>query len=79
MARKKIEQKKEVVMIMETNKKEGEIGSRGNILELARLGCCGTMVAIHLKTTIMTSSPIHVLMGVGSHGPHIMFQYIARK
>jgi hypothetical protein len=31
MARKKIEQKKEVVMIMETNKKGGEIGSRGNI------------------------------------------------
>jgi hypothetical protein len=69
MARKKIEQKREVVMIVETNKNGGEVGRRGNIWELA----------IYLKTTIMTSSPIGVLMGVGSHGPHIKFQYVARK
>jgi hypothetical protein len=38
MARKKIEQKREVVMIVETNKNGGEVGRRGNIWELIRLG-----------------------------------------
>jgi hypothetical protein len=31
MARKKIEQKREVVIIVETNKKGREVGRRGNI------------------------------------------------
>jgi hypothetical protein len=73
MTRKKIEQKIEVVMIVETNKKGREIGKRGNISELIRLGCCGIVIAIHLKTTITTPSPIGVLMGVGSHGPTSCF------
>jgi hypothetical protein len=69
VAREKREHKKEVVMMV-ANKKEKTTRGGGGVEKLTKLGCCGVVVTVHPRTTIMTSFPTSALVCVGSCEPH---------
>lgn len=68
VAREKSEHKKEVMMMVAIKKEETQGGGGLGFEKLTKLGCCGVVVTIHPRTTIMTSPQlVHwcVLVHVG--------------